>query len=52
VRSIIRNRYIDEFRHTQRFPSDSIDDHSLIDDSEDAHNFIADAEKIITSVIG
>jgi len=31
VRTIMRNRYIDAFRREQRFPVDSIEDHSLID---------------------
>ena len=31
VRTIMRNRYIDEFRAEQRYPTDSIDDHALID---------------------
>jgi len=44
VRSIIRNRYIDEFRHTQRFPGDSIDDHSLIDVSTSTLEGIVIAE--------
>lgn len=41
VRSIMRNRYIDEFRHEQRFPTDNIDDHSLIDmDGSSLENII------------
>jgi len=31
VRTIMRNRYIDDYRRNQRFPTESVDDHSLVD---------------------